>query len=211
MSPPETTAHVADSNGFNPAACARVSGERPGNPPPPSNPRVQPSGSDHFRNPLGGSSHALEVALWTLPLAQGFRCVWGPSGRLVGKGVRATPCLYPPPPTTHPPQLCISACTGSGKTAAYLLPILHLLTADPYGVYADRAFPLAEDTSAPHPIWPAGDHTGCDWAHHDGHHFIGGGGDCRILPPPKGANKVDGVAWSGCGPGRLPQLPHRRG
>lgn len=41
-------------------------------------------------------------------------------------------------------QLCISACTGSGKTAAYLLPILHLLTADPYGVYAIIIAPSRE-------------------------------------------------------------------
>eukprot|EP01063_Lacrimia_lanifica_P038078 TRINITY_DN799_c0_g1_i1.p1 TRINITY_DN799_c0_g1~~TRINITY_DN799_c0_g1_i1.p1 ORF type:complete len:536 (+),score=205.93 TRINITY_DN799_c0_g1_i1:59-1666(+) len=43
-------------------------------------------------------------------------------------------------------DVCGTACTGSGKTAAYALPILHTLAKDPYGVYACVMAPTREIT-----------------------------------------------------------------
>eukprot|EP00667_Euglena_gracilis_P011067 EG_transcript_11281 len=41
-------------------------------------------------------------------------------------------------------QVCASAATGGGKTAAFVLPILHTLAQDPYGVYAVIVTPSRE-------------------------------------------------------------------
>ena len=41
-------------------------------------------------------------------------------------------------------DVCGTACTGSGKTAAYALPILQALCADPYGVFAVVVAPTRE-------------------------------------------------------------------
>jgi len=48
------------------------------------------------------------------------------------------------PPIIQGKNCIASAETGSGKTAAFALPILHLLSEDPYGVYALIVTPTRE-------------------------------------------------------------------